>query len=259
MAIVTVKDKVVIITGAGRGLGQAYAEALAGDGAKVVIAEINAPNGKAVAKGIKENGGEAIFVQTDVTDYEQCLDMVETTAQTYGRVDAIINNAAVYYETEGRPFFMITEDEWNRHMEVDVKGTFNCCRAVIPQMMRQGKGHIINIGSTIAMQGQGLLLDYCTAKGAIIALTKCLAKEIPVLTEAEITINCVCPGFTYTEATVRKFKGTEMAIVLIEALRTIKRKQMPSDVVGIIAFLVSDASDYHTGGVFPVDGGTYLH
>jgi 3-oxoacyl-[acyl-carrier protein] reductase len=225
-----------------------------------VIAEVNSELGEAVATGIKGGGGEAIFIQTDVSDYGQCEQMVETTIKTYGRVDALVNNAAIYYGTAMRPHLAIRDEDWERHMAVNVKETFHCCKAVVPRMIKQGKGYIINMGSTVAMEGVPMLLDYVTSKGAIIAMTKGLGKEMPLLGNVEITVNCVCPGLTYTEASEKLMKNwSEARKAAYEESKAIKRMEMPSDLIGIITFLVSDASDYITGGTFPVDGGRYLH
>lgn len=256
MTVVSVKDKVIVITGGGRGLGKAYAEALAGDDARVVVAEIRDADGEAVVEGIKKAGGQAIFVHTDVSNFKQCEDMAKAAVETYGRVDVLVNNAALYFETQFRPFFTITDEEWDRHMAVDVKGTWNCCKAVVPQMIKQGKGHIVNIASTVTLQGIPLFLDYTTAKGAILGITRGLSKEMPYLSDAEITVNAIAPGLVYTEASLVK-GGSELAYAVNEMSRSIKRKCMSKDLVGAIYFLCSDASDYITGQVLPVDGGIY--
>ncbi|MBI4333945.1 MAG: glucose 1-dehydrogenase [Chloroflexi bacterium] len=255
----SVKDKVVIVTGAGRGIGQAYAEDLAADGAKVVIAEISADDGAATAAAIKQKGGEAIFVHTDVTKFESTKKMAEDAVAAYGRIDAIINNAALYGGLKSKSLLQLDEAEWDRVMAINVKGIWNCVRAVLPQMTKQGKGKIINIASTVALRGTPFMLHYTASKGAVLAMTKALAVELPVITRANITVNSICPGLTFTEASIKLLEGQDKAIEANIRDQCLKRKEVAEDLVGAAHYLVSDASDFMTGAAMVVDGGAARH
>jgi NAD(P)-dependent dehydrogenase (short-subunit alcohol dehydrogenase family) len=251
----SVKDKVVIITGGGQGIGQAYAEELAGEGAKVVIAEIQADKGAAVAAGIKQKGGQAVFVQTDVTKLESTKKMADAAVAAFGRIDALVNNAALYGGLKTISVLHLDEGEWDRVMAINVKGIWNCIRAVIPQMSKQGKGKIINISSGVALKGTPFMLHYVASKGAVYSMTKALAIELPIVAKANITVNSVCPGLTFSEASIKLLDGQEQAIGGVIRDQCIKRKEEPSDLVGAVHYLVSDASDFMTGASIVVDGG----
>ncbi|MDP2719756.1 MAG: glucose 1-dehydrogenase [Dehalococcoidia bacterium] len=251
---VSVKDKVVIVTGAGRGIGRAYAEELAGEGAKVVVAEIVENAGKDTVQAITGKGGEAFFIRTDVTDFETCKKMAEDAVSKYGAIDALINNAALY-GIDTRSLFQIPDEEWDRMMNINVKGIWHCIKAVLPQMTKQGKGKIINVSSGVALRGVPFLLHYVASKGAVYSMTKALAMELPLITKANITVNSICPGLTFTQASIDMMVGHEKAIDVNIADQCLKRKEMPDDLVGAVHFLVSDASDFMTGASIVVDGG----
>lgn len=251
----SVKGKVVIVTGAGGGIGQAYAEDLAADGAKVVIAEIVADKGAQAAAAIKQKGGEAIFVHTDVTMIESTKAMAADTVAAFGRIDALVNNAALYGGLKSRSILQIDEAEWDRVMNINVKGVWNCVRAVLPQMSKQGKGKIINIASTVGLRGTPFMLHYTASKGAVYSMTKALAVELPIISKANITVNSVCPGLTFTEASINLLEGQQKAIEANLRDQCIKRNEEATDLVGAVHFLVSDASDFMTGASMVVDGG----
>ena len=262
--MITVRDKVVIVTGAGQGIGKVYAEVLAVDGAKVVIAEINVKEGEKVAKDITENGGNAIFAFTDVTNFSSVQGMVEITIATYGRIDALVNNAAIYYGIEPAPFTEITEEQWDREMAVNVKGTWNCSRAVAPQLIQQGRGKIINVASSVAFEGKGLFMHYVASKGAIVSMTRAMANELAKIGGSGITVNTLCPGAIEGEAS--KKIGAAMrdrAVLLNEggpvAGQILKRRGTANDLNGPLLFMISDASDFMTGSVVVVDGGSSLY
>ena len=256
---ISVKDKVVIVTGGGQGIGKAYAEALAADGAKVVVAEINAENAAAVAKAIKGSGGEAIAVQTDVAKIDSAQNMAKATLDKYGRIDALVNNAAVYYGLKPAPFWDLDEADWDRVMSVNVKGIWNCCKAVIPQMIKQGKGKVINVSSTTAFIGAPFTLHYVASKGAVIAMTRSLCKEMALLApEGEITVNAIAPGLTFSEATLSIIGSPEMAQPYLQQ-QTLKRQEVPADLAGAVLYLCSDASDFMSGHIMVVDGGVSLY
>lgn len=262
--MITVRGKVVIITGAGQGIGRAFAEALAADGAKVVIAEINTKTGDAVAKGIRGKGGDAIFVATDVTNYDSVWRMVETTVNTYGRIDALVNNAAIYYGVWAGLFTDIPEEEWDREMAVNVKGIWNCSRAVAPQLIKQGKGKIINISSGVAFGGRGPFMHYVASKGAVVSMTRAMARELAEMGGNGLTVNTLAPGAVAGEAseklreTMRGTPGANRGGDPVAA-QLIKRRGTADDMVGPLLFMVSDASDFMTGSAVVVDGGTTRH
>ena len=262
--MITVKGKVVIITGAGQGIGRAMAEGLAKEGAKVVIAEINDIKGQSVADNIRTKGGEAIFIHTDVANYETVKNMVDITITTYGAIDALINNAAIYYGIGARLFTDITEESWDKEMEVNVKGTWNCSRAVVPQMVKQGKGKIINVASGTAFGGSALFMHYVASKGAIVSMTRAMARELAEMGGNGLTANTFIPAAVSGEASTRL--AEEMKTLFGDmvkdgpvARQIIKRRGTPEEMVGPVLFMVSDASDFMTGSIVTADGGATLH
>lgn len=262
--MISIKGKVVIITGAGQGLGKAYAETLAEDGAMVIVAEINTRTGKDVVEGITGKGGDAVFITTDVTKYDSVQNMVNTAIDTYGRIDALVNNAAVYYGIDPRPFTEITEEQWDIAMAVNIKGVWNCARAVAPQLIKQGKGKIINIASSVAFEGKKFFMHYVASKGAIISMTRAMASELADMGGPGLTVNTLCPGAIEGEASqkigkaMRQIQGIDGTGGPV-AGQILKRKGTANDLVGSLLFLISDASDFMTGSVVVVDGGASLH
>ena len=190
--------KVAIVTGAGQGLGRAYAEALAAEGGSVVIAEINEGNAKDTAEAITAAGGTAVAVRTDVTDPDSCAAMVQAAVDQFGTVDILVNNAAIYDGLTMDAFEDLDITTWDRVLAVNVKGTWLATRAVAPIMKAKGYGKVVNISSTVAYIGPPLLLHYVASKGAVVAMTKALAKE---LGEYGIRVTALAPGMTFTEAT----------------------------------------------------------
>lgn len=250
------KDKVAIITGGGQGIGKEYALGFAREGAKVVIAEIKLENAQQVAKEIESRGGKAIAVRTDVTSEADAREVVEKTIATFGRIDALVNNAAIYYGLDMRPFEMISEKEWDAMMAVNVKGLFIMSKAVMPQMKKQKSGSIINISSGTWLFGIPYLLHYVTSKAAVVGFTRALAREIG---EHGIRVNAISPGFTMSEAS-KTMKGTPPGMAEMIADQTsLKRNQQPEDLVGTCVFLASDDSGFITGQLLNVDGGWVMH
>jgi NAD(P)-dependent dehydrogenase (short-subunit alcohol dehydrogenase family) len=247
------EDRVAIITGGAQGIGAAYARGFAAEGAKLVIADI-AP-ADALIEEIAEAGGTAIHVKTDVTDEAACADMAARTTEAFGRIDALVNNAALWIHVGHKPMLEIDKAEWDRVIDVNVTGMFLCTRAVVPQMKKQGYGKIINISSGRALKGNINLLHYDTSKGAVISFTRSIARE---LGDAGIRANTIAPGGIMTENVLAQDTVRDL-IAQGTATRAIRREQVPEDVVGACIFLASAESDFITGQVLAVDGGSAMN
>lgn len=250
------KDKVAIVTGGAEGIGKFYCTGFAKEGARVVIADINAAAANRLADELNKQKTEAIAIKTDVSIVKDTEEMVKKTMDRFGKVDILINNAAMYVRAKisRLPLYQIDPEEWNRVMAVNITGTFLCCRAVLPHMMKQKSGKIINIGSALAFSAMMLgMSHYTTSKGGILGLTRALAREVG---DYNINVNCICPGSTMSEDDREKAK--EFRKVGVGA-RAIKRIELPEDLVGTAVFLASAESDFITGQTLVVDGGTYLH
>jgi 3-oxoacyl-[acyl-carrier protein] reductase len=250
----TVADKVVLITGAGRGLGREYAISLAAAGARVVAGDVLDCSG--TVADARATGGQAIGVPLDVTDMASAIAMARAALDAYGRVDALVNNAALYGALRGGRFNAIPETDWDAAMAVNVKGIWNCCKAVIDAMRAAGGGSIVNIASLAATYGMPYALHYTTSKAAVIGLTRGLARE---LGRDMIRVNAIAPSAVLTEGT-DEFLGDkrDRALEVIKAGQAIPRTLVPGDLTGTVAWLVSDASRFVTGQTIAVDGGTVL-
>ena len=249
-----VRDKVVAITGAARGLGQEFAVALGGAGARIIAADINSC--AETVELVKTHGGMAIAMSLDVGDGGSALAMVADGVRAFGRLDALVNNAALYGALHGGRFDAIAEDEWDACMAINVKGIWNCCKAAVPALRQAGGGSIVNIASLAATYGMPFGLHYTTSKAAVIGLTRGLARE---LGRDKIRVNAVAPSAVLTEGT-REFFGPKMdrALDAIKTSQTIQRNLVPSDLTGTIGWLVSEASGFVTGQTIAVDGGTVM-
>jgi 3-oxoacyl-[acyl-carrier protein] reductase len=254
-----VQDKVVAITGAARGLGQEFARSLAAAGARVIAADIN--DCAETIELVAAEHGNGISVRLDVTDAGSARAMVEAGIEAFGRVDALINNAALYGALHGGRFDAIDEAEWDAAMAVNVKGIWNCCKAAVPAMRQRivqesGGGSIVNIASLAATYGMPYGLHYTTSKAAVIGLTRGLARE---LGRDRIRVNALAPSAVITEGT-REFFGAKLdrALDTIKSSQTIQRNLMPADLVGTVMWLISDASGFVTGQTIAVDGGTVM-
>ena len=247
------EGKVAIVTGGGRGLGKAFCLKLAEEGAKIVVVDVIDTTG--TVKEIEERNGSAIGLKVDVSQEEDTQRMAGETVAKFGRIDVLVNNAAIFYGLERKSFQDISTEEWDRLMAVNVKGQWLCAKAVAPEMKKQGKGKIINVASNVAFTGHVGFLHYLTSKAAILGLTRGLAGE---LGEHGICVNSLCPGMAMTEAR-RLYTTDELALERARKEQLIKRPQQPEDLVGIVAFLASDESDLMTGQTVVVDGGWILH
>lgn len=244
--------KVALVTGAARGLGRAYAEALAAAGAAVVAGDVR--NCDDTVAAITKAGGKATGVKLDVSDLDSCMAMAETAVTNYGRIDALINNAALYADLKGGRFDQLDEAQWDRVMQVNIKGVWYCCRAAVPHMRKNGGGSIVNISSLAAVYGLPFALDYAMSKGAVIGMTRSLARE---LGRDWIRVNAVAPSAVMTEGTTEFFGAKlDKARQVIAQGQTLQRNLETSDLVGTIVYLASDASKFVTGQTIMVDGGT---
>ncbi len=248
------KGKVVIITGAAQGIGATYARAMAAEGACVVVADIL--DGAALLEELKGMGSEAIALKTDVSDETSAATMAAATMERFGRIDVLVNNAALYASLKMKPFEEIDLGEWDRVMAVNVRGPFVCARAVAPYMKAKGSGRIINISSGTPFKGTPGLLHYVTSKGAVLAMTRALARE---LGDHGIAVNTLAPGLVLSEGVVANAEMRERLTAPVIASRAIKRDQMPDDLIGPLLFLASDDSAFMTGETVVVDGGSVMH
>jgi 3-oxoacyl-[acyl-carrier protein] reductase len=250
----SLKDKVVIVTGGGTGIGKVYSQRLGEMGAKVVLADIASREAEAVADGIAGAGGHALAVATDVADPQSVETLVERTIAKWGRVDGLVNNASLMSVLPRGDWFKIPVEDWDRVMAVNLRGIFLCCRAVYPHMKRQGGGRIVNISSGRIWNGQPNRLHYTTSKAGVIGLTRALAREIG---DDKICVNAVTPGLTLSETQLASSSSNYLGGQ--EQSRAIKRPQVPDDLVGTVLFLLSDASAFITGQTINVDGGQNMH
>ena len=243
-------DKIAIVTGGAQGIGRAIAEGLARDGARIVIADLRGAEEAAAAFP----GGLGLTV--DVADEAAVQRMADETVERCGSIDILVNNAGLYASLAMRPFDQIPLDEWRQVMDVNVASMFLTCRAVTPVMRAGGGGAIVNISSGTPFRGVPFLLHYVTSKGAIVAFTRALAKE---LGKDEIRVNCVAPGFTMSEGVKQHPEVVEKLQQVSVAARTIQRDQEPEDVVGAVVYLAGPGSSFVTGQTIVIDGGQYFH
>ena len=247
------QDKVIIVTGAGRGLGQAYAQRLAIEGARVVIAEIDRSAGAAAAAQLRQSGADAIFIETDVSSREAANRMAAAVLDKWGQIDGLVANAALANSVGGALYDQITVEEWDRIMDVNVRGTWLTCCAVAPHMQKRMKGSIVTISSDTASWGSPRLLHYVTSKGAVEAFTRAMARE---LGPNGVRINCVAPGLLNNEATAGVPKAKREWNI---QNRAIPREGTVEDIVGLVSFLLSDDASFITGQLIVVDGGLVFH
>jgi 3-oxoacyl-[acyl-carrier protein] reductase len=250
------QNKVTVITGAAHGIGKAYARRFAEEGAHVVIADIDSGGGQTAAKALMEAGFSAWARATDVRNYLNVEGLMRETADRFGRIDVLLNNAAIYVTQKlwKGPVEDLDLAEWDRVIEVNLKGVFLCCKAAVPIMKQQRSGKIINIASGTFFSGSGNMPHYTSAKGGVVALTRVMARQ---LGEWGINVNCLTPGSTMSEDSVTEevLKRRESSI----DKRAFRRVETPADIVGTALFLASSDSDFITGQLVVVEGGGIMH
>jgi NAD(P)-dependent dehydrogenase (short-subunit alcohol dehydrogenase family) len=243
--------RVALVTGGAQSIGAAFAKGLAAEGAQVVIADLVSADD--IVNIIKQAGGNAVSVVADITDEHQCEDMVKQAVSKFGRLDILVANAGIWVQLEREDATQISIEEWDKVMNVNIKGTWLSAKAAIPQMVEQGYGKIITLTSTRAIKGGANMLHYDASKGAIMSMTKSLAREWG---SKGIRVNAIAPGATDTEFSLAHMdKDQEERRKLTPQTRSIKRAQDPEDLVGTCVFLASSASDFMTAQTVPVEGG----
>ncbi len=242
--------RVAIITGGARHIGARYCRSMAGEGAAIVVADIL--DGAKVVEEIKSAGGRALALKVDVSNEEDTNRMATEAVKAFGRIDILVNNAAIFINIQRHPFYEISAKEWDRVSAVNIKGPFLCSKAVFAQMKEQGSGKIINISSSTAFWGTPNFLHYVASKAALIGMTRSLAREVG---EYGICVNAIAPGLVEHEGQNAPKALTELQL----KERSIKRLQTPEDLLGTLIFLASPDSDFMTGQTIVVDGGSIFH
>ena len=248
------EDDVAIVTGAARGIGAAYAKALAAEGAKIVVADVLDPN--ATIDEINGGGGTAIGIVCDVTDNVAVDAMVAQTVSVFGKIDALVNNAALFAEISHKKFEDIPDAEWTRVMQVNIEGVWRVSKAVVHHMRECQYGKIVNVASTTALKGTPMMLHYVSSKGAILAMTKAMAREVG---EDNICVNAIAPGLVVSDGLLEGGNWSDEWFDNNTNSRAIKRRAMPDDMVGTIVFLSSREANFITGQTMVVDGGSVPH
>ena len=246
--------RVVIITGGGKGIGKVYAQEFARVGARVLAADIDGAAAEAVAKDIRVAGGDAMGIETDISDADSTRAMAETARTKFGGIEVLINNASLMSALPRRSWLEIPVEEWDRVMAVNLRGMFLACRAVFPAMRERGRGKIVNISSSRVWEGVPNRLHYTTSKAGVIGFTRALAREVG---EFGITVNAVTPGLTLSDTQVLSSSSNHLAAR--SQGRALDRPQIPDDLIGAVMFLSCAASDFMTGQTINVDGGKAMH
>jgi 3-oxoacyl-[acyl-carrier protein] reductase len=251
------KDKVAIVTGSARGMGRVFALRFAKEGAKLTVCDIL--DCKPVAEEIKAAGGEVLALKTDVTSEKDAAEMAKKTFDRFGRIDILVNNAAIIGTIETKDFVKPVEEivsaDWDKILAVNIKGVFLCSKAVIPYMKKQGGGKIVNMASTVAFTGLPHFIHYSTSKGGIVTMTRGLAWA---LGEFNINVNAVAPGLIMTEAMQGAYTP-EFYQELVATKQLIHKNVEPEDVANAVLFMASGEADKITGQTLAVNAGEYCH
>jgi NAD(P)-dependent dehydrogenase (short-subunit alcohol dehydrogenase family) len=245
-----VEGRVCIVTGAAQGIGATYAKSLAGEGAKVVVSDID--DASAVADEIRASGGDALALSSDVADWDSCQEMVAKTVEAFGRLDVLINNAAIFGKLERASIDEISPELFDRVMKVNVGGTFLCTKAAVPVMREQRYGKIVNISTSRIFAGLPFYLHYDASKGAVFGMTRAMAKE---LGDDGIRVNAIAPGSTMSENVKARTDWRDGGPAAKLEGRSLKRLQEPDDLIGACIFFASAESDFVTGQTLVIDGG----
>lgn len=248
--------KVAIVTGAAQGIGWHYARGLAEEGAQVVVADVLDPAPAVERIEAAVQGASVIGQPCDVSDPAQAAALIKRATDEFGRLDVLVNNAAIFAKLKPSRTEDIDVEEWDRVMAVNLRGIFLCVKSAIPVMRAQGGGKIINVASDTPLKGVPMMLHYVTSKGGVIGLTRALARE---LGEDNIAVNCICPGLTMSEGVTASQEERAGNLERVRKMRAIKRDQVPEDLVGACLFLASGDSDFVTGQALTVNGGDTLH
>ena len=246
--------RTAMVTGAAQGIGAAYALALAEAGASVCVSDITMPD--ATRAAIAAKGGVAFGMVADVASSASVSAMVAKTVEKFGSADILVNNAALFGQLPLKPFEQIESVEWDAVMSVNVRGVFECIKAVTPQMRKQGYGKIVNIASGTVFKGTPMLLHYVTSKGAVVALTRAVARELGA---DGIRVNCIAPGLTLSDNVKSNPAWVSSLISGNTASRAIAREMVPEDLLGTLIYLCSSDSDFMTGQTIVADGGSVMH
>jgi NAD(P)-dependent dehydrogenase (short-subunit alcohol dehydrogenase family) len=244
------EGKIAIVTGGARNIGAVYSKRLAAEGARIVVADIL--DGSGVVKDIETAKGEALAVRVDVSKEDDTIRMAEETVKRFGRIDILVNNAAIFLGIHRRPFYELSAEEWDQVSSVNIKGPFLCAKAVFPQMKSRNSGKIVNVSSSTALAGTPMFLHYVASKAALIGMTRAMAREVG---QYGICVNAIAPGLVEHEGQTVPKEFTEFQL----KARSFKRLETPDDVVGTLVYLVSSDSDFVTGQTIVIDGGSIHH
>jgi 3-oxoacyl-[acyl-carrier protein] reductase len=249
------QNKVALVTGGAEGLGRAYSLAYAREGARLVIADINEQAAQNTAREISSMGGQAIAIRTDVSQAVAVQDMVNKALQHFGRIDILLNNAGKYVRNPAlrANVWEMDLEEWEKVIAVNLTGVFLCCKSVIPHMIAQKSGKIINVASSLAFLGTRQFAHYVASKGGIVSFTRAICREVG---EYNIQVNTLCPGYTLSSDPLTLSESARKVEI---SSRAISRAEYPEDVVGAAIFLASSESDFMTGQALVVDGGNVMH
>jgi len=249
------QDKVAIITGASRGLGKAFAMRFAEEGAKLLLTTTNLERAGSTADEIRAKGAQVAVMQADISVASDTQKIADRVMEEYGKVDILVNNAAIWFGVKAKPWDMWSEEDWDRIFSVNVKGTWMVCKAVAPLMVKQSSGKIVNIASNIArVGGAPFFMPYACGKGAIYTMTHALAHALGT---SNVNVNAVAPGFTATEASL-DMSGPDKSFSTAISGQSMQRREEPEDLVGAVLFLSSPDSNFISGQVLYVDGGTVM-